>query len=369
MKKSVRVLALILVCAMMLCMAACNEKPAGTNPSTTSPSTAPSTNASSTPSTAPTQPQLTLEEKVMAFMAEMENAKAPGLNAFESSWEDMVAHLTEKGVISADAAQVDMLATAGYLKKYDGTFEDTYAFADKAIDFGGVYLIWWNLAEPTAAYDCYSSMQMNGGTIVVMGGMYTVNATPVASGSFALAFAEGYDEAAKTAALDVFNAIDATAYSLKYMSGTTDLAMAMMNAGLLAATDIAGAVNMNAQYVYTCMRQDWVGYEQSPETGYGDPYETTDYAVVATQAYTFGNVSILYFAAADVAETSWYPHMVSIFNQIMDSSTLTPYCRPNTDWTYAPYTVDAEGNYSAEGTNLEIAVDGLFGRFAIIVNE
>lgn len=366
MKKSIRVLALVLSVVMMLSLVACGETPTGTT--TTSPNNTPSTPVATTTQT-PTEPQLTLEEKVLAFMAEMEAAKAPGLNTYESSWEDMVAHLTEKGVISASAEQVDMLTTPGYLKMYDGTFNDTYAFADKAVDFGGVYLIWWDLAEPTAAYDCYSSMQMNGGTIVVMGGMYTVNATPVASGSFALAFAEGYDEAAKTAALDVFNAIDATAYSLKYMSGTTDLAMAMMNAGLLAATDIAGAVNMNAQYAYTGIRQDWVGYEQSPETGYGDPYETTDYAVVATQAFTFGKVSILYYAAADVAETSWYPHMVSIFNQIKDSSTLTPYCRPTTDWTYIPYTVDAEGNYSAEGTNLEIAVDALFGRFAIIVNE
>lgn len=363
MKKSIRVLALVMACVMMLGLAACGETPAGTNAPTNASTTAAPTTA------APTEPQLTLEEKVLAFMAEMESATAPGLNTYESSWEDMVAHLTEKGVIAADAAQVDMLTTPGYLKMYDGSFNDTYAFADKAIDFGGVYLIWWNLAEPTSAYDCYTSMLNNGGTIVVMGGMYTVNAAPVASGSYALAFAEGYDEAAKTAALDVFNAIDKTAYSLKYMSGTTDLAMAMMNAGLLAATDIASAVNLNGLYAYTGIRQDWVGYEQSPETGYGDPYEATDYAVVATQAYTFGNVTILYFAAADVAETSWYPHMVSIFNQIKDSSTLTPYCRPTTDSTYVPYTVDAEGNYSAEGTNLELGVDALFGRFAIIVNE
>ena len=78
---------------------------------------------------------------------------------------------------------------------------------------------------------------------------------------------------------------------------------------------------MNAQYAYTAMRQDWVGYDKS-ETGYGDPYETTDYAVVATQAFTFGKISILYFAAADVAETSWNPHMIAIFNQIKENGTL-----------------------------------------------
>lgn len=362
MKKSIRVLALALACMMMLSLAACTETP---DPTTTvKPTPTPSTTV--TPTT--TQPQLTFEEQVMAFMAEMQNAKAPGLNTYESSWEDMVAHLTEKGVIAADAAQVDMLTTPGYLKKYDGTFEDVWNFADKAVDFGGVYLCWWNLAEPTDAYSCYTGMLQNSGNIVVQGGMYVVNAIATPYGSFAIAFAEGYDETAKTNALAVMDAIDATAYSLTYMSGTTDLAMAMMKAGLLASADIAGAVDMNTLYSYTCMRQDWVGYEQS-ETGYGEPYETTANAWVASQAYTFGKVSILYFAASDVAEGSWYPYFVSIFNQIKEQGTLTPYTRPGTDWTYAPYTVDAEGNYSAEGTNLELEVDALFGRFAIIINE
>lgn len=365
MKKSTRVLALVLSIVMMLSLVACGETPAGT---TTGTNNTPSTPAPTTTQT-PTEPQKTLEEKIAEFMNELTTATAPGLNTYESSWEDMVAHLTANGVIAADANQVDMLTTPGYLKMYDGTFNDTYAFADKAVDFGGVYLLWWNLVEPTSAYDCYTGMFNNGGTIVVMGGMYTVTAVATPSGSFAIAFAEGYDEAAKTSALEVFQAIDATAYSLAYMGSTTDLAMAMMKAGLLAATDVAGATSMNAQYEHTATRQDWVGYEQSPETGYGDPYQTTDYAVVASQAYTFGKVSILFYAAGDVAETSWYPHMVSIFTQLQESGTVTPYCRPNTDWTYVPYTVDANGAYSAEGTNLEIEVDMVYGRFAIIVNE
>lgn len=365
MKKSIRVLALVLSVVMMLSLAACVETPAGT---TTGTNNTPSTPVPTT-TQAPTEPQKTLVEKIAEFMNELSTATAPGLNTYESSWEDMVAHLTTNGVIAADASQVDMLTTPGYLKMYDGTFNDTYAFADKAVDFGGVYLMWWNLAEPTAAYNCYTGMLNNAGTIVVMGGMYTVNAVATASGSYAIAFAEGYDEAAKTAALEVFQAIDATAYSLAYMGSTTDLAMAMMKEGLLAATDIAASVNLNAYYEYTAMRQDWVGYEESPETGYGEPYQTTDYAVVASQAYTFGQVTILFYAAADVAETSYYPHMVSIFKQIQEQGTLTPYCRPNTDWTYVPYTVDANGAYSAEGTNLEIEVDMLYGRFAIIVNE
>lgn len=358
MKKSIRVFALVLACVMMLSLAACTETPAGTTTGKQDPTT---------PTT--TQPEPSLEEKVLAFMAEMETATAPGLNTYESSWEDMVAYLTEKGVIAADATQVDMLTTAGYLKKYDGTYEDVYAFADKAVDFGGVYLMWWNLAEPTAAFDCYTGMLNNSGNIVVMGGMYVVNAVATHSGSYGIAFAEGCDEAAKTAALEVFNGIDNKAYSLKYMTGTTDLAMALKNAGLLAAADIAAGVDMNTLYPYTAMRQDWVGYEESPETGYGEPYETTDYAMVATQAYTFGKISILYFAASDIAETSWYPHLASIFNQIKENGTLTPYCCPGTDWTYVPYTVDAAGNYSTEGTNLEIEVTAMFGRFAIIVNE
>lgn len=364
MKKSIRVLALVLSVVMMFSLIACGE----TNPTTTgTKEPAATTTAAPTPTTT-AAPELTLEEKIAAFMDELSTATAPGLNTYESGWEDMVAHLTTNGVIAADAAQIDMLTTPGYLKMYDGTFNDTYAFADKAVDFGGVYLMWWNLAEPTTAYDCYTGMLNNGGYIVVMGGMYSTPFAATASGSFAIAFAEGYDETAKTAALDVFNAIDKTAYSLKYMGNTTDLAMAMMKEGLLAATDIAAAVDVNTQYEYTCTRQDWVGYDKS-ETGWGEPYQTTDFAVVASQAYTFGKVTILFYAAADVAENSWNPHIQTIFNTICEGSTLMPMCRPGTDWTYVPYTVDANGVYSAEGTDLRIGVDMLYGRFAIIVNE
>lgn len=367
MKKFTRMMALALACMMMLALVACgNDTPTTTGNNPTPSTNAPSNTSSST--TAPTEPELSYEEKVLAFMSEMANASAPGLNTYESSWDEMVAHLTEKGVIASDATQTDMLTTTGYLKKYDGTFEETYAFADKAVDFGGVYLCWWNLVEPTDAYGCYSGMASNGGSIVVNGGMYVVKVAFESYGSFAIGFAEDYDETAKENAKSVMKAIDSTAYSLKYMSGTTDLAMAMMKKGLLVATDIAAGVDMNATYAYTCQRKDWVGYDKS-ETGYSDSYETTDNAYVATKGYDFGKLTILYYAPADVAENSYSTYLVSIWKQIQEKSTVTPYCRLTTDWDYTPYTVDAEGNFSAEGSALEIPVTAVFGQFVIIINE
>lgn len=363
MKKSIRVLALVLSVVMMLSLVACGE----TNPTTTGANNTPSTPVPSTTQT-PTEPQPSYKEQVLAYFNELATATAPGLNTYESSWEDMVAHLTANGVIAADAAQVDMLTTPGYLKMYDGTFNDTYAFADKAVDFGGVYLMWWNLAEPTAAFDCYTGMLNNGGTIVVMGGMYTVPAVATASGSYAIAFAEGYDEAAKTAALDVFNAIDKTAYSLKYMTSTTDLAMALMQKGLLAATDIAGAVDLNSKYEYPTTNKDWVGYEQS-EDGWGEPYATTAFAKLATNAYQFGNVTILYYAAAERAETSYYPNIYGVYADLLDDNTAGAFCQLEFRGEWSKLTVDAEGAYSAEGEAFSFTVDALTGGFAIIVNE
>ncbi len=374
MKTFTRIMALVLACMMLLALVACNDTTSTTAPDTDNTTTAPNTDDTTAPDTDnttepnETEPVQTLEEKVLAFMAEMQSATAPGLNTYESSWDDMVAYLTEKGVISAEAEQVDMLTTTGYLKKYDGTFEETYAFADKAVDFGGVYLCWWNLVETTDAYTCYTGMIQNVGNIVVNGGMYVVPVVFANYGSFAIGFAEDYDETKSDESKAVMAAIDGTAYSLKYMSGTTDLAMAMMKQGLLAATDIASGVDLNTSYSYTCQRKDWVGYDES-ETGYSDPYDTTDNAYVASKAYTFGKVTILYFAPADVAENSYYSYYVSIWNQIQEEGAYTPWCRPSVDWNYTPYTVDADGNYDAEGTELVVPVTAVFGQFAIIVNE
>lgn len=361
MKKFIRVLALVLSVVIMLSLAACGETPAGTTAGTNPPTNAPTT-------AAPTEPQPTYKEQVLAYFNELATATAPGLNAYESSWEDMVAHLTEQGVIASDATQVDMLTTPGYLKMYDGTFNDTYAFADKAVDFGGVYLMWWNLAEPTSAYDCYTGMLNNSGNIVVMGGMYVVNATATPYGSFAIAFAEGYDETAKINALAVMDAVDATAYSLKYMTSTTDLAMALMQKGLLAATDIAAAVDLNSKYEYPSTNKDWVGTDQS-EDGWGEPYAITAYAKLATNAYQFGNVTILFFAAAERVETSYYPNIYGVYADLLDDNTAGAYCQLEFRGDWTKLTVDAEGAYSAEGEAFSFTVDALVGGFAIIVNE
>lgn len=359
MKKSIRILALVLSVVMLLALAACAETPTNTDPST---------EPSTTGSTEPSDPGKTVKEQILEYFTQLKTATAPGLNTYHSSWDDVVAYLTTEGVISADAEQVDMLTTEGYLQDNTGGQLPTYAFADKAVDFGGVYLCWWNLAEPTEALDCYTGMLNNSGNIVIMGGAAVVKFVMTNSGSFAIGFADDYDEAAKTAAVDAFNAIDNKAYSLAYMTSAADLAMALKNEGLLAAADIAGNVNLNQKYAYTTMKQDWVGYDVS-DSGWGEPYEATAYAKLATEAYAYGNVSILYFAASDRGENSWYPNIANVYAALSENATSGLYCQLEMNGQWTEYKVDAEGNYSAEGTALTISVDDIYGSYAIIVNE
>ena len=108
------------------------------------------------------------------------------------TYDEMVEYLTAKGYISKDAAPVDMLTTEGYLTdNTDG--EIPFApFADKAQDYDGLWLMWWDAAAPSEAYtSCFQNLAMNGGTVVYMGGAAVLE-TAAHNGSFAIAFGDGY---------------------------------------------------------------------------------------------------------------------------------------------------------------------------------
>ena len=121
------------------------------------------------------------------------------------TYDEMVAYLTAKGYIAKDAAPVDMLPTAGYVTDNTGGDMPFVPFADKAQDYDGLWLMWWDSAAPSEAYtSCFQNIAMNGGVIVYMGGAGVL--PPAAcSGHVAVAFAEGY--AQKDAVLADFSAL------------------------------------------------------------------------------------------------------------------------------------------------------------------
>ena len=108
------------------------------------------------------------------------------------TYDEMVAYLTAKGYIPKDATPVDMLTTEGYLTDNTGGEIPFAPFADKAMDYDGLWLMWWDSEKPSDAYtNCFQNLAMNGGTVVYMGGAAVLE-TAACSGSFAIAFAENY---------------------------------------------------------------------------------------------------------------------------------------------------------------------------------
>lgn len=121
------------------------------------------------------------------------------------TYDEMVSYLTEKGYIAKDATPVDMLTTEGYLTDNTGGSFPFAPFADKAQDYGGLWLMWWDSETPSDAYtSCFVNIALNGGMIVYMGGAAILE-TAAYNGNFAIAFAEDY--AHKDAVISDFNAL------------------------------------------------------------------------------------------------------------------------------------------------------------------
>ncbi len=121
------------------------------------------------------------------------------------TYDEMVSYLTEKGYIAKDAAPVDMLTTEGYLTDNTGGDIPFAPFADRAEDYGGLWLMWWDSATPSEAYTNYfQSMAANNGAMVYMGGAAVLQ-TEASNGNFAVAFSADY--AQKDAVLADFNAL------------------------------------------------------------------------------------------------------------------------------------------------------------------
>lgn len=130
--------------------------------------------------------------------------KKEEINASTASYEDMVSYLEEKGFIKKDCEPVNINETSGYLQdNTGGQYTDTKV-ADKAYDYDGLWLFWWDQKNQSDLYENYESMGMNQGTIVIAGGAAILE-TEAQNGAFAIAFSDDYVQ--KQDAIDIFKSL------------------------------------------------------------------------------------------------------------------------------------------------------------------
>lgn len=119
------------------------------------------------------------------------SSKPKEVNALTGSYDEMVEYLTEKGYISKDAKPVNINETKGYLTdNTGGEFTETH-IADKANDYDGLWLFWWDQENQSDYYAVYNDMKVNAGTILLGGGAAMLP-TSAQNGAFAIAFSEDF---------------------------------------------------------------------------------------------------------------------------------------------------------------------------------
>lgn len=321
-------------------------------------------------------------------------------NVYVSDYDDVVSYLQGKGVLSSDTDPVNINETAGYL--WDGSTyavsTEAVAFADKAYDYDGVWLIWWDISNGSEYEDVYTSMANNSGSIVVNGGQYSCP-TSSYSGFYAIAFkgaveatysynygtenynsycydedgnwsSDGYAqykealEAAVAEAeeeyedvIEAFEDMDTTA-PLKYSSSASDVAAALRSAGYISASDYVSPTNLNEVYTY-----------------YSDYMGDNVYVELATDAYQYGDITIYYFDTSN----SWYSWSTwyYMFTNLQENGETVVYYDgyyggafgvPWYDSSFV-YTYGSDNTYDSEGTTLSYSVDLIIGSFAFKVSE
>ncbi len=326
------------------------------------------------------------KQEILDYISSLNNLEIDGVNTYATNYDDMVAYLREQGVITvSDEEAVDMNTTAGYFvgktwnDDYTGytsyTNTEAVQFADEAYDFGGVYLIWWDLSGSYTSYRTFST----GTTIQIGGGEYTLTCSAV-SGAYALAFADVVEayatdrdpdlysdytawteyqnslvaaaEEKNATAISVFNSIDSTPNSIEYYS-LSDLVTALRSAGYLTALDVVNGTDLNAVYTY-----DYNG--------------TTCYVYFASSAMKYGNISIYYYDTS----YSWYSFtsFPTILANLEASGSSPIYYDTAYGNSYYCFGTDniytyTGTEYDENGEQLILTVDLVVGNFAIVVDE
>ncbi len=126
------------------------------------------------------------------------------VNTKTGTYDEMVAYLTAKGYIAEGTTPVDITTTAGYVQDNTGGEMPFAPIADKAEDYGGLWLFWWSEESQTDESGAYYYLAQNAGNIVYMGGACVLQ-TDAYSGAFAIAFADDY--AQKDAVIADFNSL------------------------------------------------------------------------------------------------------------------------------------------------------------------
>jgi hypothetical protein len=330
-----------------------------------------STNEGSSPEESKTR-----KEQVLEFMDSLNSIEVTGTNVYATSYDDMVTYLKEQHVIDTTATGIDINATAGYVKKYDATYEEVVKVADKAYDYNDVWLFWWDLSNNSEYTDTYTSMKNNSGNIVISGGQYSLPTTAY-SGCYAIAFKSvvevdrslAYDaevdadwaayqtrrtealnkaKADYSSQLDVFNSIDNTPTSIDYFTSMTDLSTRLQKAGLITVQQLGNPTDLNKVYTFGT--------------------DNSSYVVLATTAYQFGDITVYFFDTSD-SYFSYYTYSYMLSN-LKESKTTEVYYG-SSGWYVAGqvYKYNADKAYDENGTTLTYSVDAIYGNFAISVAE
>lgn len=148
---------------------------------------------------------LTLVLSAVLGLCACGQGKAAAPNAATAAYDDVVAYLKEGGVIADETGAVDINTTEGYVTDNTGGDFAVAEIADKAYDYDGLWLLWWDVANESELYQSnFQYIEMNEGIIVIQGGAATLQAEAY-KGAYAIAFAEDYGK--KDEALKLFNAM------------------------------------------------------------------------------------------------------------------------------------------------------------------
>lgn len=316
----------------------------------------------------PPEPELTKKEKVINLLNEL--SKEPQLteiNAYHSDYDAMVAYLKEQGVIAEGVEPVDMNTTAGYVKKSDGTYGEVKKIADKAYDYGGVWLIWFDLKniDPETSMKQYYDRLVAGSVILFGGGAFSIELGDGAiNGCFALMYGDNISEEQKTAYNAKFEAVSHEILSLNYMN-IMDLAKALEEEGLIDSA--VNFVNLNEKYSYDTFT---VAYNSVEGKYVATPSKS--FVKIADSANDYGGIIIYYYNIGSTFQN------ISDYYQILKadkSYDISFYYYANAEdavqWkaVLADYKYDSENKYNVQGSQLTVTVDSIYGRFAVSVAD
>lgn len=282
------------------------------------------------------------------------------LNAYTASYEDVVAMLKKQGVIKDTENAVDMNAVGGYWddNMNGGLAADPVVGCDIAKDFGGVYLVWFDVDGNYFAD--WVNMKINSGFMVYEGGMYTLGLDSY-RGMFGLGFGADVPEETKTAARAAFDTLDTAApESVKYLTSASELALLLKGKGYLEGKDIAGYEDLNSKYYVEGPGEDWS--EEANDYVAVDNYKY--YAVFGTDAMTYGGITIFYFNTADgytyLEENLDYTGYGLAYKGLLADNKIVAYVG-DADYVYTPYLEN--------GQEIAYTADVVCGRFAVSIDD